>query len=522
MATILSNKKSTYGGPYAFYTVGVTVGTRTPTTVKIKFTVTARLQYSTSWIGTGSGYGLTASLYIGGAWRTITLKSEQTRWQGTGAHSVTSGWITISAGTATSVLSGIRFKVDRTGSGTSAELTSTACSNVGITNVSNTYSGAKLTATANSQAQITAALSGLPAAVGYARTIKWYIGGVHAATTSISATSKVTSYSQVFKGLLPNNTYDIKAIVYYSNTALITKTAAATTPQETGALTITPQSTYMTLAVKNMFNAPNYNRSIEFYYKKSSASDYILAATMREQGTTVTANITGLISNVKYDFRVIVKNGDIALVALTGTATTIKDTGLVPKPAISGLTQQLGTRNCTISWIVDKSVAGTTYKILAKAEGESAWTQLTELTAVTSPVIVVSHAGNKNVQFKITANNESVASGVTNESAVYTFYVRDDFVWDQPKTAGQPMAITAAEWNRLREYVVARRKNEGVAAANIPVVRKGDRITAATYNTMKNAISEINTISIANKSAGDVIKAADIDALRVAINKTGS
>ena len=522
MATVLSSRKSTYGSPYAFYTVGVTVGTRTPTTVKVKFTVTARLQYSTSWMGTGSGYGLTASLYVGGAWRTITLKSESVTWRGTGSHSVSSGWITVSASAATGTLSGIRFKVDRTGSGRACELVSTACSNIGITKVSSTYGNVKLVAAANSQAQITATLSGLPSAVGYARTIKWYIGESLTATTSITATSKVTSHEMVFKGLLPNNTYDIKAIIYYSGTALSTKTAAATTPQETGTLTITPQSTYITLAVKNMFNAPNYNRAIEFYYKKSSASDYILATTMREQGTTVTANITGLISNVKYDFRVIVKNGDIALVTLTGTATTIKDTGLVPKPAISGLTQQLGTRNCTMSWIVDKSVAGTTYKILAKADGESAWTQLTELTAVTSPVIVVSHAGNKNVQFKITAVNESVASGVTNESAVYTFYVRDDFVWDTPKTQGQPMVITANEWNRLREYVVTRRRNEGMTAANIPVVRKGDRITAATYNTMKNAISQINTISIANKSAGDVIKANDIDALRIAINKTGS
>ena len=55
---------------------------------------------------------------------------------------------------------------------------------------------------------------------------------------------------------------------------------------------------------------------------------------------------------------------------------------------------------------------------------------------------------------------------------------------------------------------------------NIPVVTSGDRITAETYNVMKSAISLVNNVGVSDKASGDVIRASDIDALRVAINKT--
>ena len=73
MATILSSRKSDYGSPYAYYTVDVSVSSRAPDSVYVSVTVTGRLQYSESTLGTG--YGLTAGIYIGGSWHTWTLKA---------------------------------------------------------------------------------------------------------------------------------------------------------------------------------------------------------------------------------------------------------------------------------------------------------------------------------------------------------------------------------------------------------------------------------------------------------------
>ena len=222
---------------------------------------------------------------------------------------------------------------------------------------------------------------------------------------------------------------------------------------------------------------------------------------------------------MSYDVKAVIKNGLTALVTLSDTVATLKDTSLVPTPGILGITQKLGTRLCTISWITDKDVSGTTYKIQAKADGESSWTTLAQLTEIETPYQVTAHAGNTNVKFRISAENTDVAASTVNYSSEFDFYVRDDFVWDVPKTKGSQMIITAAEWNRLRDYAIARNADLG-NQIEMPPVRTGDMITAGIYNEMKRVISLVNDVGVADKAVGDAIKAADIDALRIAINKT--
>ena len=63
MATILNNKKSTYGSPYCYYTVEYTnTANRTATSVDITFKVTSHLAYQSSTFGTGRT--LKAQIYI--------------------------------------------------------------------------------------------------------------------------------------------------------------------------------------------------------------------------------------------------------------------------------------------------------------------------------------------------------------------------------------------------------------------------------------------------------------------------
>ena len=59
--TILYNQKSTYGGPYCFYTVQYTEKSRSATAVTLGITVQARLQYAASY----NGYKLTGILTVG-------------------------------------------------------------------------------------------------------------------------------------------------------------------------------------------------------------------------------------------------------------------------------------------------------------------------------------------------------------------------------------------------------------------------------------------------------------------------
>lgn len=521
MATIL-NRLSDKGGPDVRYIVNATYSNRTATTVKVNVSMRAELSGGSPYLGKGKpiiGY-----IYLGGAWRSLTIKSSTASWSGNGTGNTVSGSYTISAGITATAITGIQFKADQTG-GSAGDMSAKACSNLaissGVSAATTNHSGVAITGSSDSQDKASATISSLPSAVGYARTICWYNGDALIGTTSISSSSTVTSYTQEFTGLLPNTTYTLKAIIRAgdsSGSALCTKTVAITTPQETGTLTVTPQSTYLTAQVSGMFDEPNYDRTIEIWYRRQGDADYVLFTTLTEQGTTASANITGLISNATYDVKALIKNGTITLKELVKEGvTTVQDTSLIPMPEIESITQQLGTRNCTITWLTNKAVAGTTYTIQAKAEDDAVWTTLETLSDVTSPIVVVAHTGNEDVAFRISAVNEAVASSTVNYSDEYDFYVRDDFVWDIAKSQGSAMTITANEWNRLREYAIARNSDIG-NTVNIPTVKVGDPITAQAYNTMKNAISQVTEISIADKARGDAIKAADVDALRIAIN----
>ena len=131
MATLLSNKKSSYGSPYAFYTATVSVSSRTTTSVKITFKITAKLQYSESWLGTG--HGLIAGIKVAGSWHTVTLKSSSSSWSGTKSHSASTSF-TVSAAATTATLTGIQVRVYKnSGAPTNAaRLNATNVSNISI------------------------------------------------------------------------------------------------------------------------------------------------------------------------------------------------------------------------------------------------------------------------------------------------------------------------------------------------------------------------------------------------------
>lgn len=522
MAQILS-KQSTYGGPYAKYVVEASTSARTPTSAKVTVKVTANLTAGSSLLGTGNGFGLVAGIYVGGSWHTWTLKSESTSWSGTTKHSKSTSFTVSGLTAATDSLTGIKFRCLRTsGAGNSAQLNATSCSNIAVTKISSKYGSVAIStptvaaATLN-QKQAKVTLSGLPKAVGFATTIKWYRGSTHVASTSVSASTTTTSFAYTFTGLLPNTSYALKAYVYYGSTLLVSKSVTVVTPQETGTLTLNPQAAYIEASVSGMFNSPNYTRSIEFYYKKDEDSSYKLFSTVNTQGTSASKNITGLISNSVYDIKVLVKNGTTTLLTLTDRIETLEDTSLLPTAIIEQITQKLGTRLCTLSWVTDKAVAGTNYVVEVMSEEHPEWEELASLSEVISPLTVESIYGNESVIFRIKATNESVAEGLATYSETVEFYVRDDFLWDSEKIAGQPMIITANEWNRLREYAVARNEDLGIVV-DIPTVSPDNEISASTYNVMKNAISNVTAIDISDKKRGDVIAATDIDALRVAIN----
>lgn len=128
----LLQKPTTQGAPIFNYTVKAKTSGRTANSVKVDVAITASLKYDTSYFG--RGYGLKASVYLGGAWRDVTLKKTDAYWKGKTGHTVNLSVTVTGLNNATNALTGIKFKTARTDSlgNTTGVLPETACANLAV------------------------------------------------------------------------------------------------------------------------------------------------------------------------------------------------------------------------------------------------------------------------------------------------------------------------------------------------------------------------------------------------------
>lgn len=110
----LFNGNADSGEPMFNYKVVAKASKRTSSSVRINVSITAALTRSASYFG--RGYGLKASLYIGGAWRSVILKYPTSYWRGLSGHTVNMAFTLNGLAANAATLSGIRFKVERTDS----------------------------------------------------------------------------------------------------------------------------------------------------------------------------------------------------------------------------------------------------------------------------------------------------------------------------------------------------------------------------------------------------------------------
>lgn len=115
------------GAPPFRYTVFARSSGRTASTVDLAFVLTAALGRETAYFG--NGYGLTASVYAGGAWHDAVLKTTSEDWRGTSAHTVNLSCTVSGLSGTTTVLDGIKCRVSRSDDvgGSAGILAETAC-----------------------------------------------------------------------------------------------------------------------------------------------------------------------------------------------------------------------------------------------------------------------------------------------------------------------------------------------------------------------------------------------------------
>lgn len=133
--TLLSNKQTSQGAPRFYYTVKAKTTNRTASSVKVTVSITTSLKYSSSYFG--RPFGLKGSVYMGGSWHSVTIKKSTSYWKGKSAHVVNISFTVSGLSKETTLLTGIKFKVERTDNTSgydtvTGELSSTTCNNLKI------------------------------------------------------------------------------------------------------------------------------------------------------------------------------------------------------------------------------------------------------------------------------------------------------------------------------------------------------------------------------------------------------
>lgn len=120
--------------PTINYKVTAKTSGRTANSVKVTVAITGSLGNDASYFL--SGYVLEASVYIGGAWHSVTLKKATDRWRGRTGHTVNMTFTVSGLEASAQRLTGIKFKVDRTDAyiseGKAGMLSAVSCNNLAI------------------------------------------------------------------------------------------------------------------------------------------------------------------------------------------------------------------------------------------------------------------------------------------------------------------------------------------------------------------------------------------------------
>ena len=211
--TILNEKKSTAGNPYAFFTVQVTPSNRTTNSVKLAITVKSHLQWSDSLLGTG--YTMTGYLKVNDTSYSITLKTSSEVWSGTTVYTATRTITINELDSATTSLTGVTFRVAG-----ESRLDETSCSNITIPS-GNGHSTFTLSATSvNIGSSLTVTIS-REVSTNYHKIVASFNGNSHTFTsnagTSATLTFSQSTFSSWFSSTSPEITVALIMTTYDSS-----------------------------------------------------------------------------------------------------------------------------------------------------------------------------------------------------------------------------------------------------------------------------------------------------------------
>ena len=380
-----------------------------------------------------------------------------------------------------------------------------------------------ITGTALSESTAKVVLSGLPTAVGFTRTIKWYYKQSNASawtlfdTTTVSGTSTTSSITKQISLLTPSTAYNVKAMIYDGTDLIVEKTGSVTTNAMAGTMSIWAGATRYAFAILSGLADTGYERTAVLHIKKSTDTEYVLSTTVTIASGAQGARLQtrAILPGTEYNFKLNVYRGTVLLKSFTGTATTLFTSASIPNAVILNAEATPFTNQVRVYWDCFEATPETSFKICYQHEGGSQveGSLITSLPTERYTDITVGTI-TENVAVAITIKSYNTGMAGNAETDPFNVDIIKTFEWDTPKVQGEPFDMTADEWNMLL-YCVRVKK---AVPSTAPLFNM--RAVAGTPfdNTMFNLVRTALEISGTAKADWDPITAADLNAIVTAIN----
>lgn len=386
-----------------------------------------------------------------------------------------------------------------------------------------------MTGTAESEAAVNLALAGLPSNVGYARTIKWYykrtIDSVWALysedseATTISATSTATTVSKRIGKLLPSTAYSFQAKIYDGTTLLSTISGSATTMAMMGSAFCKYGVNTAVVTATGLNPSVGYDRIAKGYYKKSADSEYtyFTEKTIVSGDSVVLLTFSGLMSATAYDFKIEYYRGTVLLGSKTVlNITTLEPTSTIPEATLVKAVNIPLTTTIRVYWYCHDCPTGSSFKVCHQPSGGSIviGNEITTPPASGYTDIDVG-AIAQNTEYAVSVRSYKTGAAGYKSTEIVDVTVFITFDWDEPKVQGGAFNLTADEWNRMLEFIQFKFPGQITKAIYAWLwAAEGRGVDNERFNIIQNAAG----ITDNDKDDGDAIEAADLNAIKAAIN----
>jgi len=124
---------------------------------------------------------------------------------------------------------------------------------------------------------------------------------------------------------------------------------------------------------------------------------------------------------------------------------------------------------------------------------------------------------NSNYYMRVSAYDEAENSSTKDVQVTYKVARPNDWRWHTDKTAGQPISLTALEWNSFCLRINQFRQYKNYQNYNFTTVYSGSIITAAIINEARHALSAMTSVPPL-KYKDDLIFASHFNSLRESLN----